>query len=422
MNVRLSKGQLHSAVIEAISSKSFVHRLLIAAALSDSDVTINTNIISKDMEATVGVLRALGASIDVYDDKFVVKKPIATNGKEVYLDCIESGSTARFIMPLTSLCAERVHISGSGKLPQRPFDELINVLSKHGVNADSNHLPMTVTGRLVPGEYEIAGNVSSQYISGLLFALPLLDNSSRLVITTELESSGYVDMTCSVLELFGIKIYRTGNVFEIPGNQKYHGPTNIKAEGDWSNGAYLLTLAKVANMLYPSVNIEVTGLDDNSLQKDKSIKDILCTLNGDDAIIDIDCSEIPDIVPAIAVLGAFLKKESILRNVERLRIKESDRIESTGALLRQMGVTYSVKRDGKHETFTVYGKEVKTEQKNDIIIDSFNDHRIVMAAAIMSLAAGEGVIIKDASAINKSYPGFFDVLAHDLGMTVTDCE
>lgn len=422
MNLRLSKGQLHSASIEAISSKSFVHRLLIAASLSDSSVTINTNIISKDMEATVGVLRALGASIDVYEDKFVVNSPVLdTIQNNISLDCIESGSTARFIMPIAALRDSEITMTGQGKLPQRPFTELTDVLINHGAVISDNHLPLTLKGPITPGEYEIPGNVSSQYISGLLFALPLLDKPSRLTITTNLESSGYVDMTLDVLKTFGITINRSGNVFDIPGGQKYHGPRNIDAEGDWSNGAYLLTLAKVANMLNPDINIRVTGLNDDSLQKDRAIKDIINSIKNENDSIDVDCSEIPDIVPAIAVLCSCLNSSSMLRNVERLRIKESDRIESTCALIGAIGAKCDVIKENNHENLMIKGswKDLHNIAQNGIIIDSFNDHRIVMAAAIASLLTDE-TVIKDALAINKSYPGFFEALSENLGMLVAE--
>lgn len=431
MNLRLSKGQLKSADIEAISSKSFVHRLLIAAALSDNSVTINTNIISKDMEATVGVLRALGASIDVYGDKFVIKKPVTGADKAqetVNLDCIESGSTARFIMPLAVHLTSGACMTGSGKLPERPFTELVEVLKKHGADIDGTHLPLKVSGTLNPGEYEIAGNVSSQYISGLMFVLPILEGPSTIKLTTNLESSGYVDMTLDVLKLFGIIVNRSGNVFSIPGGQRYHGPSQITAEGDWSNGAYLLAFAHMAKLFNKDIDINVTGLNKESLQKDRAIIDIIEKLTqrnetGRDIVIDYDCSEIPDIVPAVAMLCTAVKGRSILRNVERLRIKESDRIESTCALLSAIEINYGVTIEDGHEMLAIDGKgdTLINSSKNDIVINSYNDHRIVMAAALIALINDKGVIINDANAINKSYPGFFDMLKDRLGMSVEEC-
>lgn len=423
-NIRISRGQFHSCSIEAISSKSYVHRLLIAAGLSDGGVSIKSNIVSEDMKATVRCLNSMGALIEIreadgrYD--FIVKEGVR---KQPFcsLDCGESGSTARFLIPIAAFFSERSKITGHGKLPGRPFGPLCEAMKENGALFDKDILPMNIEGTLRSGEYVIPGNVSSQFISGLLFALPLLDGDSSIKLTSNLESSSYVDMTIDVLERFGIKVTRKEDGFFISGGQKYQSVISIEAEGDWSNGAYLMAMGSFGE------EIEVTGLNSNSIQGDKEILSILKNYGKKVPLtpVETDCRNIPDLVPAIAVLALYSEGISTFLNVERLRIKESDRITSVQSLIEAFGgkseVYQSTDENGlSHENLRVFGKAGKENTIRDTVeVDSFNDHRIVMAAAIAGLGEDVTVIIKRADAVNKSYPGFFEV-CKKMGMNVEE--
>ena len=354
--------------IPAISSKSYVHRLLIASALCGSEVNIKSNIDSKDMQATRRCLDAL----------------MNAQGKKVILDCGESGSTARFLLPLASLFADVATLTGSGKLPQRPMGPLCDVLREAGVSVSADHLPVTVSKSPHAGDYAIAGNVSSQFISGLLFMLPLLPGRSHLAIEGGLESAPYVDMTIDVLTMFGITIEKCADGYDIPGGQKYscdpgrcdinNGKAEITAEGDWSNAAYIMAIASLGSgRAFDAVRID--GLNPDSIQGDAAIVDILEKFGinvgrtaGDAATtagyvikgrpvnaVDIDCTQIPDLVPALAVLAAFSGKDSVFRNVGRLRVKECDRIEAVTQMLGAVGVLVDITTDNGSENMIVHG-------------------------------------------------------------------
>lgn len=455
MNMRLEKNQLNSVTVEAISSKSHVHRLLVAAALSENlqnPCLIRSNIVSNDMKATVDCLGKLGAQIDITEEGFCVRRPVSVT-QEAHLDCGESGSTARFLLPLSIVYSNKVILNGGGKLPSRPFSPLCDSLRNAGACISSDFLPLTATGELRFGEYRIAGDVSSQYISGLLFALPLLDGDSRIILTTTLESKGYVDLTIDVLRLFGIQIDRLvrkdGGIegFFVPGRQCYAAPREINAEGDWSNGGFLLCAGTLGG------GITVKGLNPDSTQKDsETVKilekfgaDIFCDYSTSDSInnktaivtvkpssfgltgVDIDAGDIPDMVPALALVAAYAKGSTTFRNVGRLRIKESDRIEALQVMLEQIGVKTQVSTAGERVDLAIEGKAYdgassgkSCEVLGDCItIDGYNDHRIVMAASYIALRENIPVEIIGANAVNKSYPGYFDVIKN-MGLTVTE--
>ncbi len=422
-NISLSKGTAKISRAVAITSKSYVHRLIIASALCEEDVEIVTNIMSKDMEATVKACETLSR---------------VKSGAVV--DCGESGSTARFILPLAAICADSATITGSGRLPERPMGPLCDVLTAAGVSVSSDHLPIKVSGKPYPGCYEIPGNVSSQFITGLLFILPQLSGESHLVIKGKLESAPYVDMTIDVLEKFGIRIDKCADGFIIPGRQKYRYPVkkaSIIAEGDWSNAAYVMTLASLASgRAFDSFT--VCGLNPNSIQGDRAVIDIFkkfgigvtvklqkdgsaeYTIKGNPSKpVDIDCSQIPDLVPALAVLAAYTKGDSVFRNVERLRMKECDRIDAVSEMLRASGVVVDITSfaGSGREDMTVHGKGMGRKSSSEIIIDSRNDHRIAMAAAAIAFAEDVPVTIEDAYAVDKSYPGFYE-LAENMGLNI----
>lgn len=425
MDIRLDKPLEKSIEIEAISSKSFVHRLLIAAALDGSKRKIVTNIFSEDMKATMNCLNALGADICMVDDGFLISSGVSFCDEAV-LDCNESGSTARFMMPLAAVFCKRAHLIGRGKLPNRPNEALCRELRKNGADVDSDYLPTTVSGILKSGEYTLPGNVSSQFITGLLIALPLIDGDSVLNIEGKLESAGYVDVTCEVLKNFGIQIKRTDNEFIIPGGQRYFCKFegDIIAEGDWSNSAYALGMGVLG------ADILVKGLNVNSTQPDRACLDLfkrfgakIETDNISETLSNIrvkkdvlhgitaDVSQIPDLVPALAVIASFADSDTTFLNVNRLRIKESDRVESIIALLNSYGVRCDTCFDSDSEKLIVHGGTVKI---TDWKVDSYNDHRIVMAAALafvgINLFADDfaPITITRADAINKSYPDFFN--------------
>ncbi len=454
MDIRLTEGAASINAVTAISSKSCVHRLLIAASLYGG-ARIATNIFSKDMEATVSVLNSLGAKINVKTENgngyiAEIAEPLNKSAEgSVTADCGESGSTARFLLPVAPFFAENATLTGSGRLPERPMGPLCDVLKSGGVTVSSDHLPITVSGRLKAGDYEIEGNVSSQYISGLLFALPLAGGRSGLKIKGKLESAGYVRMTVDVLRKFGAEIIEEDGRFIIEPfdagdtdtEKTIAGDINsesvssadsdahiIRAEGDWSNSAYVMVLASLGADRFPG-GFTIEGLNPDSIQGDRAAAGILrrfgidvsespCgdgtsayTITGrPENPIDIDCSQIPDLVPALAVLAAYADGKSVFRNVERLRIKECDRVSAIEKLLSSISVQVDITSEDGSETMTVTGKGSDSPVDHPIEADSFNDHRIAMAAAALAFAEKEPVVIKDAMSVNKSYPGFFELV------------
>ena len=397
------------------------------------------------MEATVRAVKALGADIEVVsscDDGYEIRivRPLGSKvTTPCVVDCGESGSTARFILPLATYFADEATVTGSGRLPERPMGPLCDALRSAGASVSSDHLPITVSGLPVAGDYEIAGNVSSQFISGLLFLLPLLSGVSHLTITGRFESAAYVDMTAEVLGKFGAGIKRVGNTFTIGESQPvqreaakdtFTDQRRIVAEGDWSNAAYIMAIASLGSgRAFDALTIE--GLNPDSIQGDRAVVDVMHDFgirvsceqleDGTSAYtvkgypqkgVDIDCSQIPDLVPALAVLAAYTDGDSVFRNVERLRMKECDRIDAVSAMLSAVNVKVDITSDPDthHETMTVHGKGNNAPVSEAICVDSFNDHRIAMAAAALALSENVPVEINDPMAVNKSYPGFYDVI------------
>lgn len=372
--------------VEAISSKSFAHRIIMAAALSNKPTKINLNTYSEDINATLNCITALGATVNKYDE-YIEVFPINFDKKsDVVLDCGESGSTARFILPIASVICDNFEILGHGRLPERPFSPLVSQMCQHGVYTSSENLPMKVSGKLYGGRYEIAGNISSQYITGLMLALPLCDTESEIVLTSPLESGAYVDITIEVLSNFGIKIIKTPNGFRVmPG--KYISCGEMTVEGDWSNAAFWIAADKICK------NVNVFGLNEHSLQGDKAIM----TVAGADVI---DAKEIPDLVPILSVLACAKKGTTRIINAERLRLKESDRLKAVSESLSALGADICETADG----LIINGNG----KLRGGVCDGFGDHRIVMSAAIASCICDECVTIKGAQAVNKSYPTFFE--------------
>jgi 3-phosphoshikimate 1-carboxyvinyltransferase len=398
MDVRITPSPV-SGAIRAIASKSYAHRALICAALADNDSFIRINTTSKDIEATVECLMALGAYIS-REDGVTRVKPIETFGDEP-LFCNESGSTLRFLLPVAAALKNKSVFVSSGKLPERPLSPLKEEMEKHGVSF-SDSFPLEINGFLQSGEYTLAGNVSSQFVSGLLFALPLLDGDSVINLIPPVESKPYIDMTVEVLREFGIEITEGFNSYSVKGNQTYK-PCDYTVEGDWSNSAYFLAMG-----------VRVTGLDLNSTQGDRAFVEIMHSLGAHidyqgeflHIITDnlhggkIDAKNIPDLVPLLATVASTAKGRTEIYNAGRLKLKESDRLVSTYEMLKNLGANIEKTDDG----FIIEGKQKLTGGE----VDSFNDHRIVMSAAVASLKCENDVYIKNAIAVAKSYPAFFE--------------
>ena len=393
----------------AIPSKSDAHRLLIAASLAANPTQVLLSRRSADIDATIACLRALHATIlETPTGLDIFPQPSAASAPT--LDCGESGTTLRLLLPVAAARYDEVHLIGRGRLPERPLEELLRCLRVNGTTADSTHLPLTLNGRLHAGLFEIDGNISSQYISGLLLALPLLYGDSEIRLLSPLESSGYVDLTLSTLARFRIKARTTPNGFFVPGGQTYHSPGRIAVEGDWSNAAFFLA----AGALHHPVSC--TGLSATTHQPDFSILELLQRFGAGVALeeneitvspaplsgITADVSEMPDLVPILAVLGACAQGHTQLTNAKRLRLKESDRLKTTTAMLRAFGVRIKELEDA----LIITGDG--TPLRGGAVIDCCNDHRIAMAAAIAaSKATGETTLL-GASCVEKSHPAFFE--------------
>ena len=390
--------------ISAVSSKSDAHRILICAALADKQTNIVLNGMSDDILATAGCLCALGAKIARKEWGFEVC-PIDIPQKEAVLDCGESGSTLRFLLPVAAALGVKARFTGKGRLPERPIGHLKRVMEEHGVSFSSDKLPLEITGTLHAGEFELPGNISSQYVTGLMLAIPLAGDST-IRLTTKLESAAYVDITMSALEKFGVHIYAEEGRYTIA-RQKYISPLNIAAEGDWSNAAFFLAAGALKG------GVTVNGLDALSVQGDRAVADILkrfgAEISSDGGKVtvrpnslkgcEIDVSGVPDLLPVLAAVAACAEGETRFVNAARLRIKESDRLSAAAQMIKILGGDAEELPDG----LIVRGGELIGGT-----VDSFNDHRIAMAASVAAISCKNEVKIVGAEAVNKSYPAFFE--------------
>ena len=397
----------------AIPSKSDAHRKLICAAMSDTPCVLPLHApFCDDIAATVRCLSALGAAFSQEADGLHVTPVIRQ--ERAALDCGESGSTLRFLLPAAMAVCGRITVTGQGRLPERPISELIAAMSVHGVRFDGEKLPLTASGALTGGVYEIAGNISSQFLSGLLMALPRCETDSEIRLTTPLQSAAYVDMTLQTLREFGAQIDVSADEngllrYRIKGGGKLHPPEELTVDGDWSNAAFWLA----AGAISPDSDISLTGLSADSVQGDKAVCDILRrsgaeiadagqTLRvscGTMSAFDAEMDAIPDLLPVLAVYAACCSGETHFTKAERLRLKESDRLSATAALLHSLGGRADELPDG----LTVYGGQLSGGT-----VTGMHDHRLVMAAAVAALRCKNPVKILGAEAVNKSYPAFFD--------------
>lgn len=397
MDIRITPSPV-SGRIEGIASKSFAHRALICACLAKGKSRIKINTTSADIKATVECLRSLGAGIEKEGVIFTVTPVSALPGNAV-IDCGESGSTLRFLLPVICALGIGTEIRAHGRLPERPLSPLKEELIRMGAEI-SDTFPLAVSGRISAGEYTLRGDVSSQFVTGLLMALSYI-GGGVIKLLPPVQSRPYIDITLEVLRTFGADIKEENNTFYI--NSSGLSGCDFTVEADWSNAAFPLCMGA-----------EVFGLNPCSTQGDKAIIDVLekmgavITRNGGSFKADlsslhgcrIDASDIPDAVPVIAAVAATAEGETVIFNAERLRIKESDRIMTTATMLRSLGGDAAETDDG----LIISGKPFLSGGETD----SFNDHRIAMAAAVASLSCKGDVIIRNAEAVNKSYPAFFD--------------
>lgn len=409
-----------------LPSKSELHRLLICAALADGNTFLRcTHTEAEDITATIDCLSALGAKISRRDDGFAVT-PLnrADLPARCVLPCRESGSTLRFLLPL--LCA--LGITGefhmAGRLPQRPMAELESELTRNGIRLWRPQADiLCCEGRLQPGDYILPGNVSSQYITGLLFALPLLGEDSSLTIETPIESADYIEMTIDALAAFGGAPACADNRYIIHGGGQLHSPDTIEIGGDWSNAAFWL----VAGFL-SGEEVRVHGLQENSKQGDRAVFEILAQMGADihwdettlimpdinaprPPRLTIDAAAIPDLVPILTAAAAVSDSActTIIRNAARLRLKESDRLTATAKTLNALGACVTEEADGL--------RIQSVPQLRGGTVDAWGDHRIAMTAAVASCVADKSVTITGGEAVNKSYPQFWQCFAN-LGKSI----
>lgn len=378
--------------IDSISSKSFAHRALIMAGLSKNPTNIYINEFSKDINVTIDSLENLGVKIK--KDKNLVKiTPPKEKNEKATIDMYESGSSLRFFTGVCSHFSKNTKILGEKRLAQRPNLELINNLRQNGLEISSNKIPYTIKGELKSGQFEFFENKSSQYITAIMLAASKLDGKTYIKLKQKPESIGYIDITRKVLKDFNVDVKKENHSYMIE-NPQIKSPKNYYVEGDWSNAAFFYG----ANLL--GSKIKIKNLNEKSLQKDREIVEICQKIKKckkENKEIKIDISQIPDLCPIVAVLLTFLDKPSFIINGKRLRLKESDRLESTSKMLNDLGANCQIIGDGIKISGKINGGQV----------DSFNDHRIVMAASIGSLLAKKNIIIKNYKAVNKSYPSFF---------------
>lgn len=408
MTVKIKARKMEGSV-RAIESKSDAHRVLICAALSKTDSRFQIKNMSKDILATMGALKALGAEIEYNPEGRVRVKPLWGNIREnPFIDCEESGSTLRFILPLAGATAGKFRIDAGGRLPYRPINPFIQSLNINGMSFSREKLPLSVIGKLKSGRFLLPGHVSSQFVSGLLFSLPILEGDSEIFLTSELESAAYVDMTAKRLRDFGIRFEKEDNIYKISGGQKYTVPKNLAIEGDWSNAAFWLAAGALGG------SVEVEGLQADSYQSDKVILDVLKDMGAKISFeggslkafgskltaTEFDASQAPDLVPVVAALMAVAKGTSLIKNAARLRLKESDRLSAISQGLNNLGAR--LEEGGDYLKIT--GKPLLKGGE----VEGFGDHRIVMALAVLATKCEKELIIKGAQAVEKSYPNFFE--------------
>ncbi len=409
MKVILSPSKLNGTVC-APPSKSCMHRTLICAAAADRPTKIICSSFSKDTRATMGCLEALGAKFEEFDGGITVYPIEKGQNGECILDCNESGSTLRFMLPFAAATGKKCTLVGAKRLGERPLLPLCTAMEKHSVTPkyEGSFLPCKIEGKLTGGVYEIPGDISSQFITGLLLALGVV-GGGEIRTTTPLQSAPYIDITADIQKKFGINVIKTPSGYIIPDGQKYTSPEEIEIEGDLSNAAFWLVAGAIGSV----DTVTCTRLREDTLQGDGRIIEILRSMGAkvereNDRVTVyksklksavIDCSDIPDIVPILCVAATQAEGTTVFKNIERLRAKESDRVQSTAKLISDLGGKIAFDEN----TIYVTASKLKGGE-----ISSFNDHRIAMSAAIASLVCEGSVTIDTAEAVEKSYGDFYE--------------
>ena len=420
MQITIQPDRNIDGIIMAPPSKSMAHRAVLCAALAKGTSHIRNLEFSKDIAATLAAAGQLCARVTTGGNDAIVEGLGRFLPVEAPVDCCESGSTLRFLIPLASLTGQEVTFVGRGRLMERPQSVYEALYREQGLRFVQSPSGLTVEGALSSGDYTLAGNVSSQFISGLLFALPLLGGTSTLHLLRPVESRSYIDMTRSVQAAFGVTSrWVDETTLEIPGGQAYR-PCDYTVEGDYSQAAFPAVLGAVTG------GVTLTGLAEPTLQGDAAILDILrrcgakftrteaglvfeqAPLHG----VDIDLADCPDLGPVLMVLGLLCEGTTVIRNAERLRIKESDRIAAMEAELRACGGVLS----SEGGTITVQGCKPRLHAP-ETPLSGHNDHRVVMSLTVLALAADIPLAINEAEAVQKSWPHFFDALK-PLGVEV----
>ena len=375
MNLKLTPTKLKGAITPP-PSKSYAHRALIAAALAGGASRLTNLAHSQDIMATRRCLEALASPEEL---------PV--------LDCGESGSTLRFLIPIVLALRGLGRFTGQGRLMERPQKPYFDLFDEKGIFYEYKDGILTVKGRLSPGEYRLPGDVSSQFVTGLLFALPRLDGDSRIVLTTPLESRDYVEMTLAVMNHFGVSVTETADGWSVPGNQAYT-PNSLDIEADWSQAGFWYAALGLGNQP------DIQGLNPDSAQGDMRILSYynLLIQAGD---VELDVSQCPDLVPPLAAHAAVRQGTTRIINAERLRIKESDRLATVTEVLNALGAKIT---EGQDHLII----EGRPSLPGGVSISAHNDHRIAMMAAIAATCCEHPIVITGAQCVAKSYPNFWE--------------
>lgn len=404
------KPQKLRGTVAVPPSKSMAHRAIICASLARGKSVITNIEYSKDIQATIAAMKALGTMILEHDDYLEIDGTTTFLRHNVEIDCCESGSTLRFMVPISIICEANVHFSGEGRLGKRPLDVYYKIFDQQGICYlyRENVLDLYIKGRLHGDIFEVPGDVSSQFISGLLFALPLMDEDSVIKMTSPLQSIGYIDLTLQMLERYGIHIENHDyQEFIVPGGQQYH-PCDYHVEADFSQAAFYLAAGALGN------HVVLKGLNMESAQGDKVVVDILermgCKMTpiqdgyqifpGLLSATLIDGSQCPDIIPVVALVCALSEGVTRIENIKRLRMKECDRLAATVEVINQLGGI------AKEEEDAMIIEGVTSLQGGSV--SAYNDHRMAMMEAIASTVCEDAVVIDQKDCVKKSYPRFWD--------------
>ncbi len=398
MNLKITPAKLKGSITPP-PSKSYAHRGLIAAALADGVSSVSNIAMSQDISATLSCLRALGAGVVENGNTIELHglgSSIPQAGPFPILDCGESGSTLRFLIPIALAVTggAQIQFTGQGRLMERPQKPYFDLFEEKGIFFEQHEGVLTLRGSLTPGDYSLPGDVSSQFVTGLLYALPLLNgSSSRIILTSPLESRDYVEMTAAVIRHFGVRVEETTDGWLIPGNQTYKA-NHLTIEADWSQAGFWYAAQCLGN------DVSVVGMPAKTVQGDACVAPYsrCLSLPGDG---ELNVSQCPDLVPPLAAMAALRRGTTKLTNAARLRIKESDRLATVTQTLNTLGAQIEEYSD----SLTIHGVESLT---GNVCVDCCNDHRIAMMAAVAATRCQSPITLLGAQCVSKSYPNFWE--------------